>query len=66
MATAAGGVGILAFTPMSIHDEIQAAEEEANVYDEANTLTPKDSCKKHASKVLCPLTTLEELLSMLR
>jgi hypothetical protein len=51
---------------MSIHDEIQAAEEEANVYDEANTLTPKDSCKKHASKVLCPLTTLEELLSMLR
>jgi hypothetical protein len=50
---------------MSVH-EIKAAEEEAKVYDKANTHMPKDSRKKCASKVLHPPTTLEELLSMLR
>jgi hypothetical protein len=44
-ATAGKGVGALSFTPMDIH-RIQAAEEEAKIYDEAIVLTPKDTCKK--------------------
>jgi hypothetical protein len=63
-ATAGERVDVLSFTPMDIH-EIQAAEEEAKIYDETNVLTPKDTHKKQASKKVQPPTSLPDLINML-
>jgi len=60
-ATAGQGIGLLAFTALGVHD-IRAEEEEADAFDAANVITPADSRKNKASKVVQPPTTLSDLL----
>lgn len=63
--TAGEGAGLLAFTPVSLH-EVRAAEEEADAYDEATSITTTDARAKKQSKLVPPPASLPELILMLR